>query len=141
MYLILAPPSVKRTAPAEIDSVTQYFLEFAMALDPTAAVEELYRSEWGRIVATLIRLLGDFDLSEDAVQEAFAAALDNWRENGVPEYPRAWIIRTARHKAIDRIRRQANFDSKMESYVVSGFFRTVEEPEYDDAEFLTIVCA
>ena len=105
-----------------------------MALDPTAAVEELYRSEWGRIVATLIRLLGDFDLSEDAVQEAFAAALDNWRENGVPEYPRAWIIRTARHKAIDRIRRQANFDSKMESYVVSGFFRTVEEPEYDNAE-------
>ncbi len=105
-----------------------------MALDPTVAVEELYRSEWGRIVATLIRLLGDFDLAEDAVQEAFAAALDHWRENGVPEHPRAWIIQTARHKAIDRIRRQANFDSKMESYIASGFFRTVEEPEYDNAE-------
>src|SRR5229473_5999223 len=105
-----------------------------MALDPTVAVEELYRSEWGRIVATLIRLLGDFDLAEDAVQEAFAAALDHWRENGVPEHPRAWLIQTARHKAIDRIRRQANFDSKMESYIASGFFRTVEEPEYDNAE-------
>src|SRR6266851_4300917 len=105
-----------------------------MALDPTVAVEELYRSEWARIVATLIRLLGDFDLAEDAVQEAFAAALDHWRENGVPEHPRAWLIQTARHKAIDRIRRQANFDSKMESYIASGFFRTVEEPEYDNAE-------
>src|SRR6266849_10176882 len=105
-----------------------------MALDPTVAVEELYRSEWGRIVATLIRLLGDFDLAEDAVQEAFAAALDHWRENGVPEHPRAWIIQTARHKAIDRIRRQANFDSKMESYIASGFFRTVEELAYDNAE-------
>src|SRR5467141_1343460 len=105
-----------------------------MALDPTVAVEELYRAEWGRIVATLIRLLGDFDLAEDAAQEAFATALDTWRENGVPGHPRAWIIQTARHKAIDRIRRQANFDSKTESYIASGFFRTVEEPDYDNAE-------
>jgi RNA polymerase sigma-70 factor (ECF subfamily) len=105
-----------------------------MALDPTVAVEELYRAEWGRIVATLIRLLGDFDLAEDAAQEAFATALDTWRENGVPEHPRAWIIQAARHKAIDRIRRQANFDSKTESYIASGFFRTVEEPGYDNAE-------
>jgi RNA polymerase sigma-70 factor (ECF subfamily) len=105
-----------------------------MALDPAVAVEELYRSDWGRIVATLIRLLGDFDLAEDAAQEAFAAAVHHWRENGVPEYPRAWIIQTARHKAIDRVRRQANFDSKMESYIASGFFRTVEEPDYDRAD-------
>ena len=76
-------------------------------MDAGAAVEALYRSEWGRIVATLIRLTGDFDLAEEVAQEAFTAAVDQWRERGVPEYPRAWVIQTARHKAIDRQRRQA----------------------------------
>src|SRR5215204_448518 len=76
-------------------------------MDAEAAVEALYRSEWGRIVATLIRLTGDFDLAEEVAQEAFTAAVDQWRERGVPEYPRAWVIQTARHKAIDRQRRQA----------------------------------
>jgi RNA polymerase sigma-70 factor (ECF subfamily) len=60
-------------------------------LDPKAAVEEVYRSDWGRIVATLIGLVGDFDLAEEAAQEAFAAAVDQWRVSGVPEFPRAWI--------------------------------------------------
>jgi RNA polymerase sigma-70 factor, ECF subfamily len=69
------------------------------------AVDSLYRTDWGRIVATLIRLVGDFTLAEDAVQEAFAAALVQWPEAGVPDSPRAWIIQAARHKAIDRIRR------------------------------------
>jgi RNA polymerase sigma-70 factor, ECF subfamily len=76
-------------------------------MDAGVAVEALYRSEWGRIVATLIRLTGDFDLAEEVAQEAFTAAVDQWRERGVPEYPRAWVIQTARHKAIDRQRRQA----------------------------------
>ena len=69
------------------------------------AVEQVYQSEWGRILATLIRLFGDFELAEEAAQEAFAAAVHQWRVTGVPDVPRAWIIQTARHKAIDRIRR------------------------------------
>jgi RNA polymerase sigma-70 factor (ECF subfamily) len=84
-------------------------------LDATAAVEEVYRSDWGRIVATLIGLVGDFDLAEESAQEAFTAAVDQWRESGVPEFPRAWIIQAARNKAIDRIRRQANLAQKLEA--------------------------
>ncbi|HXA04574.1 MAG TPA: sigma factor, partial [Bryobacteraceae bacterium] len=103
----------------------------ASLLDAHAAVDTLYRSDWGRIVATLIRLVGDFDLAEEAAQEAFAAAVDQWPASGVPEYPRAWIIETARHKAIDRIRRRARFEEKLEAYAASGLTRTVEEPDYD----------
>src|SRR5919112_2326021 len=78
------------------------------------AVDRLYRSEWGRIVATLIRLVGDFDLAEEAAQEAFAEAVAHWSRNGVPEFPRAWIIQTARNRAIDRIRRRARLHAKLE---------------------------
>jgi RNA polymerase sigma-70 factor (ECF subfamily) len=105
-----------------------------MPLDAAQAVDELYRSEWGRIVASLIRLVGDFDLAEESAQEAFTAAVDQWRVSGVPEFPRAWIIQTARHKAIDRIRRQARFTEKLESYIKDPDFRTVEEPNYDTLE-------
>jgi RNA polymerase sigma-70 factor, ECF subfamily len=105
-----------------------------MSVDPTAAVEAVYRSDWGRIVATLISLIGDFELAEEAAQEAFTAAVTQWREEGVPEFPRAWIIQTARHKAIDRIRRRQNFEEKVDSYVKDGFLRTVEEPNYDTNE-------
>ena len=77
-----------------------------MAPDAAAAVDAVYRSDWGRIVATLIRLVGDFEIAEDSAQEAFTAAVEQWRTTGVPEFPRAWIIQTARHKAIDRIRRR-----------------------------------
>jgi RNA polymerase sigma-70 factor, ECF subfamily len=102
--------------------------------DPQAAVEALYRSDWGRIVATLIRLVGDFDLAEEAAQEAFAIAADKWPAAGVPELPRAWIIQTARHKAIDRLRRRSRFEKKMESYAISELSPTVEEPDYDTDE-------
>jgi len=105
-----------------------------MAQEVTSALEALYRSDWGRIVAALIRLFGDFDAAEEAAQEAFAAAVDQWPASGVPEFPRAWIIQTARHKAIDRMRRQGRFQEKLESYVVSGFGRTSEEPNYDSEE-------
>jgi RNA polymerase sigma-70 factor (ECF subfamily) len=105
-----------------------------MPPDVTQAVEAVYRGDWGRIVATLIGLIGDFDLAEECAQEAFAAAVDQWRVSGVPEFPRAWIIQTARHKAIDRIRRNARFEAKLESYVTSGLVRTVEEPDYDSSE-------
>src|SRR5580700_551856 len=105
-----------------------------MPADATTAVEEVYRSDWGRIVATLFRLVGDFDLAEESAQEAFAAAVDQWPVSGVPEFPRAWIIQTARHKAIDRIRRNASFEEKLDSYVNSGLVRTIEVPDYDNNE-------
>lgn len=105
-----------------------------MSADVAQAVEAVYRSDWGRIVATLIRLIGDFDLAEESAQEAFTVAVDQWRASGIPEFPRAWIIETARHKAIDRIRRKANFEEKLESYVHSGFIRESEEPNYDAGE-------
>jgi RNA polymerase sigma-70 factor (ECF subfamily) len=106
----------------------------AHALDADAAVDAVYRSDWGRIVATLIRLVGDFDVAEEAAQEAFAAAVDQWRASGVPEFPRAWIIQTARHKAIDRIRRQARFKERPEAYAGSGWSRTVEASEFDPTQ-------
>jgi RNA polymerase sigma-70 factor (ECF subfamily) len=99
-----------------------------------AAVQAVYSSDWGRIVATLIRSFGDFDVAEEAAQEAFAAAVDQWREEGIPDSPPAWIIQTARHKAIDRLRRQTRFQEKVESYAASGLIRTIEEPKYDTSE-------
>jgi RNA polymerase sigma-70 factor (ECF subfamily) len=103
-----------------------------MPQNPDQAVEALYGSDWSRIVATLIRLVGDFEVAEEAVQEAFAAAVDQWRAAGVPEYPRAWIIQTARHKAIDVIRRRARFQEKIQD--LSGMIPTVAEPDYDTDE-------
>ena len=76
-------------------------------------------------------VVGDFDLAEDCAQEAFAAAVDKWPVSGVPDMPRAWIIQTARHKAIDRIRRRERYADKLVSYVASGFASTVEEPNYE----------
>jgi RNA polymerase sigma-70 factor (ECF subfamily) len=105
-----------------------------MPQDAAATVEAVYRADWGRIVATLIRLVGDFDLAEECAQEAFTAAVGQWRESGVPDIPRAWIIQTARNKAIDRIRRQGRFQEKLASYAASGFVRESEEPDYDAHE-------
>src|SRR5579872_4965696 len=134
MYFICAPPLVSRTEMAQIDTPFEKILQSDMSLDASAAVEALYRSDWGRIVATLIGLIGDFDLAEESAQEAFAAAVDQWRVSGVPEFPRAWIIQTARHKAIDRIRRNTRFEEKLESYATSGMVRTIETPDYDSNE-------
>jgi RNA polymerase sigma-70 factor (ECF subfamily) len=77
-------------------------------------LDSLYRVESGRILATLIRLLGDFDLAEEAMHEAFAAALSLWPSNGVPGNPRPWLISTARFKAIDTLRRRARFDGSQD---------------------------
>jgi len=108
-----------------------------MLLDANLAIEKVYRSDWGRIVATLIRLYGDFDLAEDVAQEAFAAAVDQWKVSGIPKNPRAWIIQAARNKAIDKIRRRANFAEKVEAHgaeitgpTSSGF----AEPDLDSTE-------
>lgn len=105
-----------------------------MPPDVTAAIEAVYRSEWGRIVATVIRMVGDFDLAEEAVQEAFTAAVDQWRVSGVPESPRAWIIQTARNKAIDRIRRRINFEEKVVPYITSGAGVAAKQPDFDASE-------
>ena len=105
-----------------------------MLRDPDAIIDEVYRSDWGRIVASLIRLVNDFDVAEEAVQEAFAAALAQWRSSGVPESPQAWIVQTARHKAIDRIRRRTRFSEKLESYAASGLITAIEEPDHDTSE-------
>ena len=86
-----------------------------MLPNPNLAVDAVYRSDWGRIVATLIRQFGDFELAEDAAQEAFTAAVDQWRTDGVPDSPSAWIIQTAKHKAIDRLRRQTRLKEKLEA--------------------------
>lgn len=117
-----------------------------MLTNAAIAAETLYRSEWGRIVAALIGMLGDFDLAEDVAQEAFSAAVEQWETAGVPEFPRAWVIQTARHKAIDRVRRRANLDRKLEDYVASGQMRTIEEPQVftneiaDDRLLLIFTC-
>src|ERR1700716_2952819 len=102
-----------------------------MLPNANAAVDSVYRSDWGRIVATLIGHFGDFEVAEDAAQEAFTAAVAQWRNDGVPEFPRAWIVQTAKHKAIDRLRRRTRIQEKLESYADSGLISTIVEPEYN----------
>lgn len=103
-------------------------------MDADAAVSEVYQSDWGRIVATLIRMVGDFDVAEEAAQEAFAAAIDQWRAQSVPEFPRAWIIQTARNKAIDVIRRRARLEEKLQVYGRTVEDSVNQEPEFDADE-------
>src|ERR1041385_5302460 len=107
------------------------FLLSNMLPNANVAVDEVYRSDWGRIVATLIRQFGDFELAEDAAQDAFTAAVDQWRSEGIPESPRAWIIQTAKHKAIDRLRRQTRLKEKLEAEPEFGTEPTVEGPNLD----------
>ncbi|HWG71623.1 MAG TPA: RNA polymerase sigma factor [Steroidobacteraceae bacterium] len=98
-------------------------------------VQEIFRREAGRVLATLIRLLGDFDLAEEARQEAFAAAIEQWAAAGVPANPRAWLIRTGRNKAIDRIRRDAVFRTKiLEREIASAEADIAAMPEDTDDE-------
>src|SRR5205085_5363071 len=87
-----------------------------LSLSPDIArgrVDELYRSDSRRVLATLIRLLGDFDLAEEALQDAFAAALEKWPRDGLPANPRAWLVTAGRFKAIDSLRRRARFDAAL----------------------------
>ncbi|HZN06612.1 MAG TPA: RNA polymerase sigma factor [Pyrinomonadaceae bacterium] len=112
----------------------QFFLLSNMLPNPNVAVDAVYRSDWGRIVATLIRQFGDFELAEDAAQEAFTAAVDQWRTQGVPESPRAWIIQTAKHKAIDRLRRQTRLKEKLESSPEFATEPIADAPDLDFGE-------
>src|SRR5437762_3633341 len=104
-----------------------------MLSDAYTTLDSVYRTEWGRILATLIRLFGDFDIAEEAAQEAFTAAIDQWQTSGIPEFPRAWIIQTARHKAIDRIRRRARLSEIVESNP-EFTEHAITAPDYDTNE-------
>jgi RNA polymerase sigma-70 factor, ECF subfamily len=84
----------------------------------SSTIDILYRAESGRVLATLVRLLGDLDLAEEAMHEAFAAALESWPQTGTPQSPRPWLISTARFKAIDVIRRRARFDATQKDLVL-----------------------
>jgi len=101
-------------------------------------LDSLYRRDSGRILATLIRLLGDFDLAEEAMHEAFATALSLWPTSGVPDNPRPWLISTARFKAIDTLRRRARFDASQDELVrhleaqLSSAERSDEEDSVED---------
>src|SRR5471032_645429 len=90
-------------------------------------IETIFRDEAGRALATLIRLLGDFDLAEDALQDAFAAALENWPAGERPSNPRAWLVNVGRNKAIDRVRRQIAFRGK-QSEIEHALANNAAEP-------------
>jgi RNA polymerase sigma-70 factor, ECF subfamily len=104
----------------------------------SATLETLYRSESGRILATLVRLLGDLDLAEEAMHEAFAAALESWPQIGIPDNPRPWLISTARFKAIDAIRRRARFNGAQRDLIAHMESRVNDAPsgneEIEDEE-------
>ena len=106
----------------------------------------VYRAESGRILATLIRLLGDFDLAEDAMQDAFAAALERWPKDGVPGNPRAWLVSAGRFKAIDLLRHRERFDAAQEKIAeqfearTSEVFVTEDESVQDDRLRLIFTC-
>jgi RNA polymerase sigma-70 factor (ECF subfamily) len=129
---------MSRTQIACVDSSDEKHLQSDMLanadIHAAPAIEAVYRADWGRIVAALIRLVGDFDLAEECAQEAFAAAVDQWRNSGVPDIPRAWIIQTARHKAIDRIRRRGRYAENLQSYTASGLVCNIEEPDSNATE-------
>jgi RNA polymerase sigma-70 factor (ECF subfamily) len=104
----------------------------APVADIQQTITDVYRDESRRIFATLIRLLGDFDVAEDALHDAFAAAMKQWPTDGVPANPRAWLVSTGRFKAIDGIRRRARFDASLGVLAEQMETETVEEIALDD---------
>lgn len=98
-------------------------------------LDSLYRADSGRILATLIRLLGDFDLAEEAMHEAFAAALSLWPRSGVPDKPRPWLVSTARFKAIDTLRRRSRFDASQDELMryLEAHWSAAERPIEEDS--------
>lgn len=110
------------------------------------AVDDLYRTDSRRVFATLVRLLGDFDLAEDALHDAFAAALQQWTKEGMPANPRAWLVSTGRFKAIDGMRRRAKFDASLATLAeqldadVGDEFDVGEEGIEDDRLRLIFTC-
>jgi RNA polymerase sigma-70 factor (ECF subfamily) len=105
-------------------------------------IEAVYRAESRRVFATLVRLLGDFDLAEEALHEAFRAALEQWPSDGVPDNPRAWLVSAGRFKAIDAIRRRARFDPLEEEHAdtISTEEREINEIEDDRLRLIFTCC-
>jgi RNA polymerase sigma-70 factor (ECF subfamily) len=95
-------------------------------------IESLYRSESGRVLATLVRLLGDLDLAEEAMHEAFATALESWPQTGIPEKPRPWLISMARFKAIDGLRRRTRFDEAQRD--IAAYVEHLNKAPLDEEE-------
>lgn len=98
----------------------------------TARVEQVYREESRRILATLIRLLGDFDLAEEALHEAFFVAVERWQRDGVPDNPRAWLVSTGRFKAIDVLRRRARFNASRPLLIAQ--LEALEQADWSDED-------
>src|SRR5690349_14960614 len=96
----------------------------------------IYRADSRRVFATLVRLLGDFDLAEEALQDAFASAMKQWPDEGVPENPRAWLVSAGRFKAIDTIRRRARHDASLQAMAeqLDASSRTPTSPGREDVE-------
>ena len=99
--------------------------------DVRERIDEVYRSDSRRVLATLIRLLGDFDLAEEALQDAFSAAVERWPGDGIPANPRTWLVSTGRFKAIDRLRRRAKFDANLAPLLRDVADAGVEQPALD----------
>src|SRR5215471_5953140 len=97
------------------------------------AVDSIYREDSRQILATLIRLLGDFDLAEDALHDAFRAALEQWPKEGLPGNPRAWLISTGRFKALDAMRRRVRFDAS-QAAITDQLYAETGTATLDDAE-------
>jgi RNA polymerase sigma-70 factor (ECF subfamily) len=104
----------------------------ARVSEPRAIVEELYRRESRRVLATLIDLLGDFDRAEEAMHDAFAAAVEQWPHTGMPARPRAWLISTGRFKAIDSLRHRARFDASLAEFARRLEQDTIDPVDWDD---------
>jgi DNA-directed RNA polymerase specialized sigma24 family protein len=129
---VLTPPSshLSRVSP----SASLTCMPPGASEDLSRTVETLYRSESGRILATLVRLLGDLDLAEEAIHEAFAAALDTWPQAGIPDKPRPWLISTARCKAIDGMRRRARLGGAQKDLALYLDARVPEASPEDEIE-------
>ena len=100
----------------------------------TASINDIARNEWGRLISSLMRSIGDFQLAEDSLQEAFTSALNHWQKNGLPKSPNAWLLQVARRKAIDHIRRDVNFKSKQAEISHLIEIENSMEPDAEDHE-------
>ncbi len=103
-------------------------------IDANELISQIYQDESRRVFATLVRLLGDFDLAEDALQDAFAAAITQWPRDGIPDNPRAWLVSTGRFKSIDGIRKRARFDASLATLARDLDERMENEYDLDDAD-------
>jgi RNA polymerase sigma-70 factor (ECF subfamily) len=98
------------------------------------AVAAAFRSDWGRVVATLIRLSGDWDLAEECAQYAFARALETWPRDGIPQNPGAWLTTTARHRVVDRLRRAATGAAKLQEVAMTSRTDALGDDDRDDGD-------